>query len=313
MTVRAADDDGLNVAADILRAGGLVAFPTETVYGLGADATQDDAVANIFTVKGRPAINPLIVHVGRPDWVAGLAFPDGRVDALTRAFWPGPLTLVLKRRPDSPVSPTVSAGLDTIAVRQPNHPVASKLLTLVKRPLAAPSANPSGHVSPTTAQHVEADLGDRIDLILDGGACPAGIESTVLDLTSENARILRPGSIDAAILSDVIGPVAMSFDENAPVTAPGQLAKHYAPSLPMTLNATQTDVGEALIGFGATPDTTINLSPSGDLEEAAANLFAALREADDRDRYTGIAVIPIPNEGVGVAINDRLSRAAAGR
>ncbi len=313
MTVCLADDQSLSTAADILLGGGVVAFPTETVYGLGADATQDAAVAKVFSIKGRPAVNPLIVHVGRPDWVAGLALPDGRVDALTRTFWPGPLTLVLRRRPDSPVSSAVSAGLQTIAVRQPNHPVALELLTQVKRPLAAPSANPSGHVSPTTAQHVEGDLGDRIDLILDGGACPTGIESTVLDITSETTCILRPGAIDANALSDIIGPVTDQMEDNVVITSPGQLAKHYAPSLPVRLNASAAAKDEALIGFGDASNAVINLSPSGDLIEAAAALFAALRALDDPSRFSGIAVMPIPDKGLGRAINDRLSRAATGR
>ena len=313
MTISPADEQSLVNATRILHQGGVVAFPTETVYGLGADATQDDAVEKVFAIKGRPSINPLIVHVGRSDWVAGLAQPDGRFDALTRAFWPGSLTLVLRRRPDSPVSAAVSAGLETIAVRQPNHPVALELLTHVKRPLAAPSANPSGHVSPTTAQHVEEDLGDRIDLILDGGACPTGIESTVLDITSETARILRPGAIDANALSDIVGPIEDHGEEVATITSPGQLAKHYAPSLPVRLNAPSANEGEALIGFGVAPKATVNLSASGDLVEAAAALFATLRALDDPNRYSAIAVMPIPDQGVGRAINDRLSRAAAGR
>ena len=313
MTIRPANDTGIVAAANLLRDGGVVAFPTETVYGLGADATQDDAVSKIFTIKGRPAHNPLIVHVERPDWVAGLALPDGRFDALIRAFWPGPLTLILQRRRDSPVSSVVSAGKDTIAVRQPDHDVASALLKQVKRPLAAPSANPSGHVSPTTAAHVHADLGPRLDLILDGGACRTGIESTVLDLTHEIPRILRPGSIDAAAITEIIGPVTTGTGQETPISSPGQLDKHYAPSLPVRLNADRADEGEALIGFGNTPLSTYDLSPSGDLAEAAANLFAALRNLDNSAQYSGIAVAPIPAEGIGRAINDRLSRASNGR
>jgi L-threonylcarbamoyladenylate synthase len=313
MTIRLADDGSISAAVDLLRGGNVVAFPTETVYGLGADATQDNAVAKIFTIKGRPAFNPLIVHVARPDWVAGLAMPDGRVDILTRAFWPGPLTLVLRRRPDSPVALSVSPGLDTIAVRQPDHPVAAQLLSLVKRPLAAPSANPSGQVSPTTAAHVNADLGDRLDLILDGGACSTGIESTVLDLTGDTARILRPGAIGAADLSGLIGPVTEGPEGGPAISSPGQLDKHYAPALPVRLNAADARPGEALIGFSDTPDATLTLSASSDLNEAAANLFAALREVDDSAHFTGIAVMTIPDEGIGRAINDRLSRAAQGR
>lgn len=319
MTLHPADDAGIAAAAGHLHSGGVVAFPTETVYGLGADATQDDAVAKIFAIKGRPSINPLIVHVGRPDWLAGLAQPDGRVDVLTRAFWPGPLTLVLPRRPDTPVSKYVSAGLDTIAVRQPNHPVAAKLLAATKRPLAAPSANLSGHVSPTLAQHVHSDLGDKLDMILDGGPCQTGLESTVLDLTADTARILRPGVIQAADIAALIGDLAEGpADPSSPhgaetITSPGQLAKHYAPSLPVRLNATSAEDKEAFLGFGKAARATLNLSTSGDMAEAAAKLFAALRELDDPERFRGIAVAPIPDTGLGIAINDRLRRAAQGR
>lgn len=316
MTLRAADDAGITAAADHLQRGGLVAFPTETVYGLGADATQDPAVAKIFAAKGRPSFNPLIIHVGRPDWLAGLAQPDGRVDVLTRAFWPGPLTLVLHRRPDTPVSPQVSAGLNTIAVRQPDHPIAAKLLGATKRPLAAPSANLSGHVSPTLAAHVETDLGQKVDMILDGGACQTGVESTVLDLTKDTARILRPGAIQVEDISSLIGSVEDGTTQaEAPETiaSPGQLAKHYAPSLPVRLNAMSGSDKEALLGFGESTNATLNLSPTGDLAEAAARLFAALRELDDPERFRGIAVAPIPNIGLGLALNDRLRRAAQGR
>lgn len=313
MTIRPADDETLSAAADLLRSGDVVAFPTETVYGLGADATQEDAVAKVFAIKGRPAVNPLIVHVGRPDWVAGLALPDGRFDVLVRTFWPGPLTLVMHRRPDSPVAAAVSANLDTIAVRQPSHPVAAALLSKVKRPLAAPSANPSGHVSPTAAEHVAKDLGDQIPLILDGGPCTAGIESTVLDLTDDTPRILRPGSIGPEAISDVIGAVLDHAETADSVTSPGQMEKHYAPSLPVTLRAMAGEPGDCFIGFGAMPDADLNLSPTSDLAEAATNLFAMLRAADDPDRYTGIAVSPIPDAGIGRAINDRLARAAKGR
>lgn len=316
MTLHPADDAGIAAAAGHLHSGGVVAFPTETVYGLGADATQDDAVAKIFAIKGRPSFNPLIVHVGRPDWLAGLAQPDGRVDVLTRAFWPGPLTLVLPRRSDTPVSKHVSAGLDTIAVRQPNHPVAAKLLAATKRPLAAPSANLSGHVSPTLAQHVLGDLGDKLDIILDGGPCQTGLESTVLDLTTDTARILRPGVIQAADIAALIGDIADSpakSEEADAVTSPGQLAKHYAPSLPVRLNANAADDKEAFLGFGKAARATLNLSTSGDMGEAAAKLFAALRELDDPKRFRGIAVAPIPDTGLGIAINDRLRRAAQGR
>lgn len=316
MTLHAVDDASIAAAADHLQRGGLVAFPTETVYGLGADATQESAVSKIFAVKGRPSFNPLIIHVGRPDWLAGLALPDGRVDILTRKFWPGPLTLVLPRRPDTSVSSEVSAGLNTIAVRQPDHPIAAKLLAATKRPLAAPSANLSGHVSPTLAEHVQTDLGDSVDMVLDGGPCLTGLESTVLDLTNHVARILRPGAIQAteiaALIGDVLDGPVEDTTEN-PVSSPGQLSKHYAPSLPVRLNASAPEDKEAFLGFGDSARTTLNLSPGGDMAEAAARLFAALRELDDPERYRGIAVAPIPNSGLGIAINDRLRRAAQGR
>ncbi len=311
--LRAASHDTIQQAADILRAGGLVAFPTETVYGLGGDATQGEAVARIYAAKGRPQFNPLIVHVARPHWVAGMAEPDGRFDKLTRKFWPGPLTLVLRRRGDTPVSELVSAGLDTIAVRSPDHAVAQDLLNAVRRPLAAPSANPSGRVSPTTAEHVASGLEDEIEMVLDGGACRVGLESTVLDLTGDVATILRPGVVTAEDLSAAIGPVAVAAADQHQPTAPGQLASHYAPGLPVRLEALDVKAGEALLGFGPSVDATLNLSPTGDLIAAAANLFAMLRALDVPQRYKAIAVAPIPNQGIGLAINDRLRRAAAPR
>ena len=313
MTVRAASPDGIAEAAALLRAGKLVAFPTETVYGLGGDATSAQAVAHIYAAKGRPSFNPLIVHVAGPEWVAGLALPDGRFDKLTRKFWPGPLTLVMKRRPDTTVAELLSGGLDTIAVRAPDHPLARDLLLAVKRPLAAPSANPSGRLSPTTAAHVQESLGSKVDLILDGGACRIGLESTVLDITGDVATILRPGSLTATEISAVIGPVAVSTHDPDRPAAPGQLASHYAPGLPVRLGATTAHTGEALLGFGDTAGTVMNLSAAGDPVEAAANLFAMLRALDDPRRFEAIAVAPIPDAGIGAAINDRLRRAAAPR
>ncbi|NKB43363.1 MAG: threonylcarbamoyl-AMP synthase [Alphaproteobacteria bacterium] len=313
MTIRLADDAGIAAAADHLRGGEVVAFPTETVYGLGADATDDDAVSKVFAIKGRPALNPLIVHVAGPDWLEQLVEPDSRVDILTDAFWPGPLTLVLPRLPGCPVSKSVSANLGTIAVRQPDHTVATALLAAVNRPLAAPSANPSGHVSPTTAQHVEADLGDALDFILDGGPCRSGLESTVLDLTTDTARILRPGVIGSDELAAMIGDVENQTVSTGLVKAPGQLAKHYAPNLPVRLNADTAVKGEAFIVLGGGPNADFDLSPSGDLAEAAATLFAALRKMDDPSRFSGLAIAPIPDQGIGLAINDRLRRAARGR
>ena len=313
MTVRAASPDVIAEAAALLRAGKLVAFPTETVYGLGGDATNAQAVAHIYAAKGRPSFNPLIVHVAGPEWVAGLALPDGRFDKLTRKFWPGPLTLVMKRRPDTTAAELLSGGLDMIAVRAPDHPLARDLLLAVKRPLAAPSANPSGRLSPTTAAHVRESLGNKVELILDGGACRIGLESTVLDITGDVATILRPGSLTAAEISAVIGPVAVSAHDPERPAAPGQLASHYAPGLPVRLGATTAHTGEALLGFGDTAGAVMNLSAAGDPVEAAANLFAMLRALDDPRRFEAIAVAPIPDAGIGAAINDRLRRAAAPR
>lgn len=311
MSPRPANAETIAEAARILRAGGLVSFPTETVYGLGGDATQGEAVARIFAAKGRPSFNPLIVHVADRTWVAGLAEPDGRFDKLTRTLWPGPLTLVMRRRRDCPLSELVSAGLDSIAVRMPDHPVAQELLRTVKRPLAAPSANASGTVSPTLAAHVHESLGTKVDLILDGGACRVGLESTVLDLTQHTAVILRPGAVTAEEIAALIGPVKVSAEDPALPKSPGQLASHYAPSLPVRLNATSAQPGEAYLGFGDETGVSLNLSAKADLIEAAANLFAMLRGLDDATRFKGIAVAPIPATGIGIAINDRLKRAAA--
>lgn len=313
MSPKPASADVIAEGARILREGGLVSFPTETVYGLGGDATQGEAVARIFAAKGRPSFNPLIVHVADPIWVAGLAEPDGRFDKLARALWPGPLTMVMRRRRDCPASDLVSAGLDSIAVRMPDHPVARELLQKVKRPLAAPSANASGTVSPTHAAHVNESLGSKVDLIIDGGACRVGLESTVLDLTQHTATILRPGAITAEQIAALIGPVRVSTEDPSAPKSPGQLASHYAPSLPVRLNASQPAPGEALLAFGPAATAALNLSPGSDLIEAAANLFAMLRALDDPARFTAIAVAPIPAEGIGIAINDRLKRAAAPR
>jgi L-threonylcarbamoyladenylate synthase len=300
-------------AAQILRAGGLVAMPTETVYGLAADATQGKAVARIFEAKGRPSFNPLISHVGGRDWIADLAQTDDRFERLAAAFWPGPLTFVLPRRQNCPVSELVSAGLPSLAVRMPAHPLAQEILREVQRPLAAPSANVSGTVSPTEAAHVRASLGDKVDLIVDGGPCAVGIESTVLDLTGAAAVILRPGSITQEDIAKIIGVVAVSTTDPSAPKSPGQLAAHYAPSLPLRMNAAHAYENEALLGFGAAPGAALNLSPAGDLKEAAANLFGMIHKLDDAARYAGIAVMPVPLGGIGAAINDRLERAARGR
>ncbi|MBL8644458.1 MAG: threonylcarbamoyl-AMP synthase [Rhodospirillaceae bacterium] len=299
-------------AARFLRGGDLVAFPTETVYGLGGDATQDSAVEKIYAAKGRPSLNPLIVHVGGREWVAGIAEPDGRFDKLARVFWPGPLTLVMRRRADSPISKIVSAGRDTVAVRMPDHPVARDILLAVKRPLAAPSANTSGKVSPTRAEHVHDGLIHPPRLVIDGGACRVGLESTVLDLTQHIPVILRPGSISREQLEAAIGEVREGLDDATAPKAPGALLSHYAPGLPLRLNAANPEPGECFIGFGPVSGA-YNLSPAGNLDEAAANLFALLRQADNLNLYKAIAVAPVPQTGIGVAINDRLRRAAAPR
>lgn len=308
-------------AGALIRAGRLVAFPTETVYGLGGDATSDAATAAIFAAKGRPRFNPLIVHVPDLEAAEAVAVFDARARHLAESRWPGPLTLVLKRRPDTPVSLLVSAGLDTVAVRVPGHPVARRLLRAADRPVAAPSANRSGAVSPTTPQHVLESLGERVPLILAAGRCPVGVESTVLDLSGEHPVLLRPGGVLREDLEQLIGPVATPAQDPAPSPsaprAPGQLASHYAPERPVRLNATEAAADEAFLTFG--PDAFVrggavrmNLSPTGDLTEAAANLFALLR-ALDRPEYRAIAVMPIPDQGLGEAINDRLRRAAAPR
>jgi L-threonylcarbamoyladenylate synthase len=323
-------DANIARAAELLRAGGLVAFPTETVYGLGADATDNRAVAGIFEAKGRPRFNPLIVHV--PDMSAAEAVVrfDERAERLAETIWPGALTLVLPRRPDSPLSLLVSAGLESVAVRMPNHPVARSLLKAVGRPIAAPSANRSGAVSPTTPLHVAESLGNRVGLILASGRCPIGLESTVLDLTGADPVLLRPGGVTREELEALLGTAVLvpadqppgtdpeSFGLNSPgLKSPGQLASHYAPGCPVRLHAHDAAPDEALLAFG--PDTFIhggvtrlNLSPQGDLFEAAANLFAMLR-ALDRPEHAAIAVMPIPEQGLGAAINDRLRRAAAPR
>ncbi len=313
--IRPADDAALDEAARILRAGGLVAFPTETVYGLGADATVDRAVAAIFEAKGRPRFNPLIVHLPEAAAAGGLVVLDDRARALARGFWPGPLTMVLPRAAGCPISLLASAGLDSLALRVPGHPLAEALLRRTGRPLAAPSANRAGALSPTSARHVAASLGDRVPLILDGGPCPLGLESTVVDLTGRRPVLLRPGAVTREALEASLGPVEGPGSAEA-IKSPGQLSSHYAPGLPLRLAASEAGPREALLAFG--PDVprgaalTLNLSPSGDLTEAAANLFAQLH-ALDRPGLEAIAVMPIPETGLGAAINDRLKRAAAPR
>ena len=304
----------IEAAARLICEGELVAFPTETVYGLGGDATNERAVAKIFEAKGRPQFNPLISHVLDASEARRLVQWNDIAERLAIHFWPGPLTLVLPRTKESPVALLATAGLDTVAVRAPAHPMAQALIRAAGRPLAAPSANRSGAISPTRAEHVAESLGNRVKLILDGGPCAVGLESTVLDLTTATPTLLRPGGATREAIEAVIGKVALSDalpSGEAPHKSPGQLASHYAPSRPVRLEATQPRDGEVLLGFGRRArGATLNLSPSGDLTEAAANLFAMLR-ALDRPGVRGIAVMPIPQTGLGLAINDRLRRAAA--
>lgn len=306
-------------AVELLRAGALVAFPSETVYGLGADATNGAAVARLYAAKGRPAFNPLIAHVPDAATAKRLAVFDPAAERLAAAFWPGPLTLVLPRRADCPVSELALAGLDTVALRVPAHPIARELIAALGKPIVAPSANRSGHVSPTTAAHVMADLRGRIDMIIDGGACPVGVESTIVACL-DTPTLLRPGGVAREDIARVLGqslPLAIheTPDDDAPL-APGMMTSHYAPKAALRLNAAQAQPGEALLAFGASEasgaGTTMNLSPGGDLIEAAANLFSHLR-ALDAGGARAIAVSPIPREGLGEAINDRLERAAAPR
>ncbi len=305
----AADETGLSRAAELLRAGALVSFPTETVYGLGGDATNDRAVARIYEAKGRPSFNPLIVHLPNIDAVSEFARLDGAARDLAQAFWPGPLTLVLPLKPNAHLSRLVSAGLPTVAIRVPEHPLAHKLLEKTGRPVAAPSANPSGRISPSTAQHVLDGLSGRIEAVLDGGPCAVGVESTIVGIDPAPV-LLRPGGLPAEALEQALR-APLGRHDGATISAPGQLTSHYAPNAKMRLNVVDPLPGERLLGFGpVTAD--LNLSPAEDLVEAAANLFAMLHELDAAGD-TPIAVSPIPNHGLGRAINDRLMRAAAPR
>jgi len=312
--ITAADTAGLSTAAEALAAGELVAFPTETVYGLGADATNDRSVAAIFAAKGRPRFNPLIVHFPTADTARQHVAFDTRADKLADVYWPGALTLVLPRRRGSTLSLLVSAGLDTVAVRVPSHPLAHDLLTQCGVPVAAPSANRSGEVSPTTADHVGGSLPQPDDggpvIILDGGPCTVGLESSVVDLSVTAPILLRHGGVTKEQLEAVVGPLTEAGTNDDAPKSPGMLSRHYAPASPLRLSASAAVSGEAFLGFGPEcSNTSLSLSPTGDLGEAAANLFAMLRQLDDM-QPTGIAVAPIPETGLGRAINDRLRRAA---
>jgi L-threonylcarbamoyladenylate synthase len=317
-----ADEAAMATAARCLAEGGLVAFPTETVYGLGADAAQAPAIARLYEAKGRPSFNPLIAHVADIAAARRIARFDATADRLAEAFWPGPLTLVLPKTAHCQVAELATAGLDTVAIRIPAHPVAQGLLRAFGGAIVAPSANLSGHVSPTTAAHVANDLSGRIDLILDGGAVSVGVESTIL-ACFEEAMLLRPGGLSREAIERVLGHALQRLPEDAvnaaQPLAPGMLASHYAPRTPVRLNATDIEPDEALLAFGhAAPEgahaakAVMNLSETGDLSEAAANLFGYLRILDATGAHT-IAVMPVPHHGLGEAINDRLRRAAVGR
>ena len=318
-----AGEAAVTAAARALAAGGLVAFPTETVYGLGADATNPAAIARLYQAKGRPAFKPLITHVGDLAAAQRIARFDAAALALAHAFWPGPLTLVLPKTRDCAVADLATAGLDTIAIRLPAHPVARDILRSFGGPVVAPSANLSGHVSPTTAAHVEHDLSGRIDLIVDGGPVAVGVESTIVGCF-ETPMLLRPGGLPRGEIERVLGralaqpPDDADSDSGQPL-APGMLASHYAPRTQVRLNAISVEPGEALLAFGpaALPGAeaaaaVMNLSARGDLNEAAANLFGYLRTLDTKGAHT-IAVMPVPGDGLGEAINDRLRRAAMAR
>lgn len=303
--------DNLQKAAQIIKDGGLVAFPTETVYGLGANAYNAKAVASIFEAKGRPTFNPLISHIADIDFLKNYVETDERALALAHKFWPGPFTMVLKRKEHNTAIDLACAGLPTATVRMPNHPVALELIRLSGVPIVAPSANRSQTISPTTAEHVADSLGNKVDMILDGGKCEVGVESTIVDVTGKDVFLLRAGGvakedIEAFLHEEVI---VSHGDPNKP-TSPGQMLRHYAPEHRFRINVEEPDDGEFYIGFGYSERADLNLSVNGDLHEAAANLFAYMRLADDMAGEKGIAIAPIPEEGLGLAINDRIKRAS---
>jgi L-threonylcarbamoyladenylate synthase len=310
-----ADDKAIEAAARCLSAGGLVAFPTETVYGLGADAGNGEAIARLYAAKGRPTFNPLIAHVADAATARRIGVFTDAAEKLAAAFWPGPLTLVLAKQPDCRIADLALAGLDTVAVRVPAHPVARRLLSVFGGPIVAPSANRSGHVSPTTAAHALADLRGRIDIIIDGGPCTVGVESTIVSC-ADQPTLLRPGGVPRDAIERTLGrALAVSAGPDDAPIAPGMLASHYAPKASLRLDADTAQPGEALLAFGPAPHfsgPTLNLSSRGNVIEAAANLFSHLR-ALDATGASRIAVMKIPNAGLGEAINDRLRRAAAPR
>jgi L-threonylcarbamoyladenylate synthase len=315
----ALDHKDIRAAAEIIRKGGLVAMPTETVYGLAADATNDQAVAKIFKAKGRPQFNPLIIHVAGLEMGKRYVETPPIAEKLAKEYWPGPLTIVLPRKSGSDVSLLVSAGLNTIAIRSPNHDIAQALIKAADRPLAAPSANRSGSISPTRPEHVEESLGGNVDMIIDGGPCPVGLESTIVKINGDDVTLLRPGGLAREAIERFLGRALKSAPKADTPQAPGMLESHYAPKAPLRRDVDEPDENEAYLAFGACKKefpNALNLSESGDLTEAAANLFAYLRALDEMcAAYSllGIAAAPIPNEGLGEAINDRLKRAAAPR
>jgi L-threonylcarbamoyladenylate synthase len=326
MNLVSATDENIAKAAGILKSGGVVAMPTETVYGLAGNAFDGKAVAKIFEVKGRPQFNPLIAHFSDGADVASCAVLNDKAKALAQKFWPGPLTMILPRAKNCPVSELASAGLETLAVRVPNHDVARKLIKSCGFPLVAPSANLSGTISPTSPAHVAESLGDKVDMILAAGSSSVGVESTVVDLSEDQVVVLRPGAVTAEEIAETLGEkVIYESGDAAKPKSPGLLLKHYAPKIPLRMNAIDLQPGEALLGFNSIrfmgvkgggaamnlPESQRrNLSEEGDLHQAAANLFAMLRELD-RPEHKGIAVMPIPDIGLGIAINDRLKRAAS--
>ncbi len=312
-TILKTDETAIRFAAEALADGRLVAFPTETVYGLGADAGNESAVSGIFAAKGRPADNPLIIHVSDAAKAADIAFFNPLSLSLAERFWPGPLTLVLPARPNGPVSAMVTAGQNTVGIRVPSHPVALALLRASNLPVAAPSANRSNHVSPTRSEHVIEDLGNAVDIILDGGDCEFGLESTILEPGDGEITLLRPGAITVSDIASAVGFLPTASKRCDSSMSPGQMPVHYSPQSRLRINAQTASSDEILLGFGNTNDSAFNLSRSGNLMEAAANFYSLLRLADQlvkQNQMAGIAVAPIPEYGIGHTINDRLKRGA---
>ena len=303
--------ENIKKAAELIKQGGLVSFPTETVYGLGANVYNAQAVASIFEAKGRPHFDPLISHIAEIDFLKEYAATDERVIALAKHFWPGPLTFILRRTDNNPAIDLACSGLNKIAVRMPDNPIALDLIQKSGVPIVAPSANKFKAVSPTTAQHVQESLGDKVDMILDGGPCRVGVESTIIDVTSPQIVLLRAGGTALEDLEEFLGEKILisDGDPNKP-SAPGQLLKHYAPKNSLRINANEKQENEFLIGFGKVDNADLNLSANGDLKEAAANLFAYMRLADSQCGNKSLAMSPIPQTGLGLAINDRIKRAS---